>query len=145
MERPTSFPLKNILLAPETDSNLKKILIVEDERILAVSLKMDLEEVGYEEVILVTNCDDACQAVLEEAPGLVLMDISIEGEKNGIETAERISGLSQVPVIYLTGETDIETRSKAEKTPNCKGYLTKPVNMTLLEPLMHQVFSVQTF
>ncbi len=123
---------------------MKKILIVEDERILAVSLKMDLEEVGYQEIILVTNCEDACKVVVDESPGLILMDISIEGEKNGIETAQQISFLSAVPVIYLTGETDVETRSKAEKTPNYKGYLTKPVKMEQLEPLMFQVLSVHT-
>ena len=120
---------------------MKKILIVEDERILAISLKMDLEEAGYEDIAMVTNCDDACQVVVEEAPELILMDISIQGEKNGIDTAERISGFSNVPVIYLTGETDFDTRSKAEKTPNCKGYLNKPVQMDVLEPLIQQVLS----
>jgi DNA-binding response OmpR family regulator len=120
---------------------VKKILIVEDERILAISLKMDLEEAGYEEITMVTNCDDACHAVEEESPELILMDISIQGEKNGIDTAERISSFSRVPVIYLTGETDPDTRTKAERTPNCKGYLNKPVNMQVLEPLIHQVLS----
>jgi CheY-like chemotaxis protein len=121
---------------------LKKILIVEDERILAVSLKMDLEDAGYSEILMVTNCEDACQVVETAQPELILMDISIQGEKNGIETAERIAGFSRVPVVYLTGETDAETRRKAEATANCRGYLTKPVNMELLEPLMNQILSV---
>lgn len=120
---------------------MKKILIVEDERLLAISLKMDLEEAGYEEITMVTNCEDACQAVETESPELILMDISIQGDKTGIDAAEKISGFSRVPVIYLTGETDIETRKKAEKTPNCKGYLNKPVNMEVLEPLIQQVLS----
>ena len=121
---------------------LKKILIVEDERILAVSLKMDLEEVGFQDITLVTNCEDACKAVEEKNPELVLMDISIEGDKSGIETAQKISMLSSVPVIYLTGETDFETKSKAQSTVNCKGYLTKPVNMDILHPLMQEVLSL---
>lgn len=121
---------------------MKKILIVEDERILAVSLKMDLEDAGYSEILMVTNCEDACQVVENAQPELVLMDISIQGEKNGIETAERISGISKVPVVYLTGETDLETRRKAESTANCRGYLTKPVNMEILEPLMNQILGV---
>jgi DNA-binding response OmpR family regulator len=118
---------------------LKKILIVEDERILAVSLKMDLEDAGFQDITMVTNCDDAYLAVEEKNPQLVLMDISIQGEKTGIDTAILISGISAVPVIYLTGETDIETRRKAEETPNCKGYLTKPVKMHILQPLLHEV------
>jgi response regulator RpfG family c-di-GMP phosphodiesterase len=44
-----------------------------------------------------------------------------------------------VPVIYLTSETDAEIREKAQNTRNCKGYLNKPVNMSLLEPLIQQV------
>ena len=120
---------------------MKKILIVEDERLLAISLKMDLEDAGYEEITMVTNCDDACQVVEQESPELILMDISIQGDKTGIDTAERISGFSNVPVIYLTGETDVETRQKAEKTPNCRGYLNKPVNMLVLEPLIQQVLN----
>jgi DNA-binding response OmpR family regulator len=118
---------------------VKKILIVEDERILAVSLKMDLEDAGFQDITMVTNCDDAYLAVEEKNPQLVLMDISIQGEKTGIDTAILISGISAVPVIYLTGETDIETRRKAEETPNCKGYLTKPVKMHILQPLLLEV------
>jgi DNA-binding response OmpR family regulator len=118
---------------------LKQILIVEDERILAISLKMDLEDAGFQNITMVTNCDDAYLAVEEKNPQLVLMDISIQGEKTGIDTAILISGISAVPVIYLTGETDIETRRKAEETPNCKGYLTKPVKMHILQPLLLEV------
>ena len=120
-------------------ATVKKILIVEDERILAVSLKMDLEDAGFQDITMVTNCDDAYLAVEEKNPQLVLMDISIQGEKTGIDTAILISGISAVPVIYLTGETDIETRRKAEETPNCKGYLTKPVKMHILQPLLLEV------
>jgi DNA-binding response OmpR family regulator len=120
---------------------VKKILIVEDERILAISLKMDLEEAGYDEITMVTNCEDACHVVEEESPELILMDISIQGDKTGIDTAEKISSFSRVPVIYLTGETDTDTRQRAESTPNCKGYLNKPVNMEVLEPLIQQVLS----
>lgn len=122
-------------------ATVKKILIVEDERLLAISLKMDLEDAGYEDITMVTNCDDACHAVEEEGPELILMDISIQGDRTGIDTAEKISEFSKVPVIYLTGETDVETRRKAENTPNCKGYLNKPVNMEILEPLIQQVLS----
>ena len=118
---------------------MKQILIVEDERILAISLKMDLEDAGFQNITMVTNCDDAYLAVEEKNPQLVLMDISIQGEKTGIDTAILISGISAVPVIYLTGETDIETRRKAEETPNCKGYLTKPVKMHILQPLLLEV------
>lgn len=121
---------------------MKRILIVEDERILAVSLRMDLEEIGYEEIFLATHCDEAVEKVRQNDIDLILMDINIAGEKSGIETASLISQFSKTPIIYLTGETDLDTRTKAEAISNCRGYLTKPVDMELLEPLLNQVFSV---
>lgn len=121
---------------------MKKILIVEDERILAVSLKMDLNEIGYQDITIVTNCEDALEAIQEGKVNLALLDINIQGDKSGIDTAHLMSLNSEIPVIFLTGETDTETRIKAEAIPNCKGYLTKPVNMMLLQPLIHQVFSL---
>lgn len=117
---------------------LKKILIVEDERILAVSLKMDLTSAGFNHITVVSNGDDAILAVREQNADLVLMDINIQGDKTGIETAISISSFSSVPVIYLTGETDLETRQMATSTTNCKGYLSKPANMDVLEPLISQ-------
>lgn len=119
---------------------MKKILIVEDERILAVSLKMDLNDAGYTNITLVASGEEAIMAVKEQPVDVILMDINILGEKTGIDTADLISGFSPVPVIYLTGETDAETKNKALATSNCKGYLTKPVNMSLLEPIMTQIF-----
>lgn len=121
---------------------MKKILIVEDERILAISLKMDLNEVGFHEISIVSNGDDAVTAIQDLKADLVLMDISIQGEKSGIDTAHLISSVSPVPIIYLTGETDNETISRARAVPNCKGYLTKPVKMELLEPLLSQAFNM---
>lgn len=117
---------------------MKKILIVEDERILAVSLKMDLNEIGFQRILVVTNGPDAIAAIHQESPDLILMDINIQGEMNGIETADAISSISSVPIIYLTGETDIETKTKALSTLNCKGYLAKPVSMITLGPLLNQ-------
>lgn len=121
---------------------MKNILIVEDERILAISLKMDLNEAGYQRITVVANGDDAISTVKTSAFDIILMDINIHGEKSGIETATSISAFSATPVIYLTGETDNETKSKALATANCKGYLTKPVDIRLLEPLMKQAFLV---
>jgi DNA-binding response OmpR family regulator len=121
---------------------LKKILIVEDERILAVSLKMDLNEIGYENITIVTNCDDALDIVRQGNLDLALLDINIQGDKTGIDTAYLISEKSEIPVIFLTGETDFETRFKAESAPNCKGYLTKPVKLDILQPLIFQIFSL---
>lgn len=121
---------------------MKKILIVEDERILAISLKMDLNDAGFHEISIVSNGDDAFSNVKEGNADLILMDISIQGEKSGIDTARMISTVSEVPIIYLTGETDSETIERAKSVRNCKGYLSKPVKMDQLEPLLFQTFTM---
>lgn len=121
---------------------MKKILIVEDERILAISLKMDLNDAGFQEISIVSNGDDAFCNVQQGNTDLILMDISIQGEKSGIDTANMISMVSEVPIIYLTGETDIETMERAKSVRNCKGYLSKPVKMDQLQPLLVQTFSM---
>lgn len=122
---------------------MKNILIVEDERILAISLKMDLNEIGFESIKVVTNGTDAISVVQSKEADIILMDINIQGDKSGIETANIIADFSGVPIIYLTGETDSETREKAMANANCKGYLAKPVNMTLLQPLLNEALSIR--
>ncbi len=117
-------------------------MIVEDERILAISLKMDLNAAGYKNISVVSNGDDAISQVQENAVHIILMDININGDKTGIDTASSIAAFSKVPVIYLTGETDLETKSKAMATANCKGYLSKPANMKILEPMMTQILDL---
>jgi len=121
---------------------LKKILIVEDERILAVSLRMDLNEMGFLEVTIASNCDDALEAVRNGKADLALMDISINGDKTGIETAILIAQESLIPVIFVTGETDEATKAKAYACPNFKGYLMKPVRVEMLHLNINEAFSL---
>jgi len=103
---------------------------------------MDLNEMGYDFVTIVTNCDDALEAVQNGKADLALLDINIQGDKTGIDTAILIAQSSEIPIIFVTGETDFETRAKAELSPNCKGYLSKPVKIELLKPLINQLFSL---
>jgi DNA-binding NarL/FixJ family response regulator len=121
---------------------LKTILIVEDERILAVSLKLDLQDSGYEVVGIASNGDDAIELIKSKTPSLVLMDISINGDKNGIDTAHEINLFSNIPVIFLTGETDEATVTRARLCPNCRGYLQKPVDINVLIDLIAEHIEV---
>lgn len=115
---------------------MKKVLIVEDERILAVSLKLDLQEAGYEVVGIASSADEALASVKAQNPSLVLMDISIHGDKNGIDAALEIHAVAPTPIIFLTGETDENTVMRAKLCPNCKGYLQKPVDIEALVELI---------
>lgn len=100
---------------------------------------MDLQGFGYQDITLATNFNDAVNAVENGMADLVLMDISIAGDRNGIDTAQRIAEISPIPVVYLTGEADEQTRTKAQSVANCKGYLLKPVNLGVLEPILAEL------
>lgn len=102
-----------------------KILIVEDEKILAMGLKNKLEKLGYTVTGLVSSGREAIGSVNSTQPDLVLMDIVLKGEMDGIDTAKFIINLHDIPIIYLTAYADDKTLARAEKT--CPyGYILKP-------------------
>lgn len=111
---------------------MKKILIVEDEAIIALSVKKMIEKMGYESISIVDSGDKAIQFVKLHQPDLILMDLKINGQMDGIETMEEIRKISIVPVIYTTGNSDPKARQRAKLTL-VSLFLTKPVDSVLLE------------
>ena len=103
-----------------------KVMIVEDEVIVAMSIERTLSSFGYDVVGLSTTPEDAIRIAEELKPDLVLMDINLDGEIDGIDAAEKISQISDIPVVYLTSYTNEATLRRAIGT-NPYGYLTKPV------------------
>ena len=103
-----------------------KILIVEDETIVALDIRSALKKLNYEVTDIVTSYDDAILSVQNETPNIVLMDIHLEDSKDGIETAHAIQKLNpNIPIIYLTAFSDDKTIKRAIQT-NPLGYLIKP-------------------
>jgi len=86
-----------------------KIMIVEDEAIVSMVLKETLTTFGYDVTGIAYNGYDAIQKAGENRPDLILMDVSLEGDIDGIETAERILALYDIPVIYLSAYSDTDT------------------------------------
>jgi len=103
----------------------KRLLIVEDERIVAMDLRRRLEKMGHVVLANVANSDDAIRTAMEEHPDLILMDIRIEGNKDGIDTAAIINERFRIPHIYLTAHSDQATIERAKKT-DPDGYILKP-------------------
>lgn len=101
------------------------ILVVEDEGIVAMDIQARLRSLGYAVAGHATNGEDAIALARNLRPDLVLMDIMIEGDMDGIETARRISLLSGPPVVYLTAYADERTLSRAKLTGPL-GYVIKP-------------------
>lgn len=108
--------------------NNHKILIVEDELIAAESLKIDLKKLGYQIVEIVNSGEKAIKKVSEINPDLILMDINLMGEMDGIATAEIIKKNFNIPIIYLTAYADFNTIERAKST-QAYGYLVKPYKL----------------
>lgn len=102
-----------------------KILIVEDESIVALNIKNRLEKLGYAVVATISSGEVAIQTAAETFPDLVLMDIKLKGKIDGIEAATKIRSQLQVPVVYLTAYADDETLNRA-KMAEPYGFILKP-------------------
>jgi CheY-like chemotaxis protein len=102
-----------------------RILVVEDEAIFAMDIADTLRNLGHEVSNTVPSGERAIESVKENRPDLILMDIGLKGEMDGIQTAEQIRLQYSIPVIFLTAYFDEKTLERAKITAPC-GYLTKP-------------------
>ena len=104
-----------------------RILVVEDQRLIAADIENTLKKLGYVVVGNVSSGEDAISKSDQLRPELVLMDVRLRGEMDGIQAAEIIRDRFNVPVVYLTAYADEETILRAKKTTPF-GYLVKPFN-----------------
>ncbi len=102
-----------------------RILIVEDEGIAALDLQKMLTALGYSALDIVSTGEDAVREAGERVPNLVLMDIMLQGEIDGVTAAEQIRALFDIPVIYITAYADEATLQRAKITEPY-AYLVKP-------------------
>ena len=102
-----------------------KILIVEDDRVVARDIGQQLQRIGYTVVGVTASGEQALPLTLETGPDLVLMDIRLEGAIDGIDAAEQIRQQRHIPIVFLTAYSDEETIKRATRTEPF-GYLLKP-------------------
>ena len=102
-----------------------KILIVEDEMIIGANISLQLSKLGYEVSGIVPRGEDAINEVNKNQPDIILMDVQLKGNLDGIETAELIKKDHNIPIIYLTANTD-EAHFKRAKATNPTAYISKP-------------------
>ncbi|MDY9923452.1 response regulator [Methanobacterium sp.] len=101
------------------------IMLVEDEIIVAADVKNRLENMGYSVLGIFDTGEEAIQKAGELKPSLVLMDIVLKGEMDGIDAAQNIRELYDIPIIYLTAYSDEKTLERAKVTEPF-GYVLKP-------------------
>ena len=120
----------------------KRILIVEDESLVAMDMAHTLKRFGYEVAGIAESGPEAIDIVRNVSPDLVLMDILLKGAMDGIEAAAHIREFSDTPYIYITASTDMETLSRARET-YAYGYITKPYQdievFTAIETALYKV------
>ncbi len=118
----------------------KSILIVEDEVILAMDYGRIVKEMGHTVIRVALSGYDAILFSDKYRPDLVLMDIKLKGHMDGIDTAHMIQTQHDIPVVFITGNTDEETRKKALNI-NPAGYLSKPLDENQLRATMEKIFN----
>jgi len=103
----------------------KQILVVEDDPVVAKDIKNSLEDLGFSVPAVISTGEEAVQKARELQLDLILMDIKLEGEMDGVEAANQIWQRFNIPVIYLTAYGDDQTLQRAKITEPY-GYLLKP-------------------
>jgi len=110
---------------------MDRILVVEDDVIIAMTIESRLTHLGYQVVGRASTGEDAINKAAALKPDLVLMDIHLKGPMDGITAAETVYGLLNIPVVYLTAFSDEKTLERAHQT-SPYGYLVKPFNDDIL-------------
>jgi CheY-like chemotaxis protein len=105
-----------------------QVLVVEDEIITALDLQNDLEGAGFEVCSLASSGKQALEVAETEGPDVVLMDVRLRGEMDGVEAAAAIRARFGIPTIFMTGYSDEKTQERMQAVEPCR-YLVKPVEL----------------
>ncbi|MDA3938208.1 MAG: response regulator [Spirochaetia bacterium] len=106
---------------------MKKIMIVEDEIIIAMSYIAALKSSSFKVSKIYSTGEEAIKAFVTIDPDLILMDIKLKGKIDGIEAANQILKLKNIPIIFMTGNSDTETKKRALSLKSA-AYMNKPIN-----------------
>jgi len=112
-----------------------RILIVEDEAIIAMGVQMELELAGYDASQIVATGEEAVACVAHDPPDLVLMDNRLAGKMDGVEAARAILAVHPLPIIFMTGLAADDIMQRAHDL-NPLGYLIKPIRVCEIEPMI---------
>ncbi len=117
-----------------------RIVIVEDEGLIAADLQGRLEKAGYKVPAVAGTGGEALEVIREKSPDLILMDIRLKGNIDGIQVAEQVRREFDIPVVYLTAYEDRKTLERASKT-QAFGYIKKPIASASLEGSIEMAIS----
>ena len=113
----------------------KKVLIVEDDQVIAYVHAYYVEQCGCQVTDCVESCEAAIESIRNNKPDVVLMDIRIEGADSGIDTAKKIREEWPMPIIFISGNSDAQTLSEISNDGNTD-FLVKPIHPDDLKVLL---------
>ncbi len=119
---------------------MRTILVVEDEALIAMDLACSLEALGYRVLGPAASGADARRIAASETPDLLLMDISLRGPDDGIDTAHAITRTHPAKVVFMSAHTDKTTRARAA-TLNPEAFLQKPWTTRQMQQVLNAVFA----
>ncbi len=125
------------------DRSNMRIMIVEDELLIQMVNKQMLENAGYMICCSTTSGEEAVPMALERKPHLIIMDIKLDGEMDGITAMEEIQKVINIPVLYVSGNSDEATMKRVQKT-NMVDFIVKPVDYNLLMAKINDFFRRQS-
>lgn len=102
-----------------------KVLIVEDEMLVAEEISFDLQDQGFDVTGIAISSDECLAEIQKNQPHVILMDINIKGDLDGIQTAQLIQQKTTIPIVYLTANTDSATLKRAIET-SPSAFISKP-------------------
>ncbi len=114
------------------------IMVVEDEGVVSIDIRNMLRKAGYNVVAVAFHGIEAVEKAELTGPDLILMDIGLKGEIDGIEAAKRIRDSLHIPVVFLTGFADEATLAKAQKA-DPSGFIIKPINEEELQKTLENI------
>ena len=119
----------------------KRILIVEDNGMAAIEIKEILKTMGNTDIHMASNYARAIELYKSKKPNMLLLDIDLQEEKDGIDIAKHIRKTDDIPIIYLTSDTDEETIGRASLTKP-SNYLNKPFSQENLKTAITLAWSM---
>lgn len=126
----------------DTDIISKKVLIVEDDKLQQIILERMVSEMGHTVLAKVSQGTEAIKSAMRlDAVDLILMDIRLSDDVDGIEAMKKIRETSNVKVIYVTGNSEPANRERAKETDYVE-FIAKPIDRSELEEALNKAFAV---
>lgn len=119
---------------------MRSVLVVEDEALIALDLVCSIEALGYRVLGPAASSEEACRIAAREKPDLLLMDVTLHGQPDGIETAQSITRDRPAKIVFLTALSDDATRRRAESL-RPQAFLSKPYSTRQMERVLAEAFA----